>query len=167
MEIFLLRHGLAAERNILEWGDDSTRPLTAKGKKELKKISAAMERMDLDFDLILSSPFLRAKETAEIVATNLKLEKRLKFSEALTPEKPVEPLIRQLQKLKLSPGKILLVGHEPSLSQLISWLTTGDMKLELDLKKGGLAKLEVKKLSVGKCAALAWLLTPKQMKWMV
>jgi phosphohistidine phosphatase len=166
MEIYLLRHGLAVERGTPGFENDSTRPLTSKGKKQLKKVCGTMEKMDLKFDFILSSPFLRAKETAQIVAAELKMKKHLKFSDALTPESDAKNFIVQLQKLKPLPEKILLVGHEPFLSELISLLVTGDLQLQLDFKKGGLGKLELEKLSIGKCATLAWLLTPKQMKLM-
>jgi phosphohistidine phosphatase len=166
MEIYLLRHGIAVERGAPGFENDSARPLTSKGKKQLKKVSEAMKKMSLNFAVILSSPFLRAKQTAEIIAADLKLKKRLKFSDALTPESDVKNFIVQLQKLKPLPKKILLVGHEPFSSGLISLLVTGDFQLQLDFKKSGLCKLEIKKLSVGKCATLAWLLTPKQMKLM-
>ena len=165
MEIYLLRHGLAIERELPGFQNDSARPLTTKGINQLKKISTAMEKMDLGFDLILSSPFLRAKETAEIVAKKLKLKKSLKFSNALTPDQDVKFLIPQLQKLKPAPKRILLVGHEPFLSELVSLLVTGSAQLQMDFKKGGLCKLEAEKLSAGKCASLTWLLTPKQMRW--
>ncbi|HEY4414064.1 MAG TPA: phosphohistidine phosphatase SixA [Verrucomicrobiae bacterium] len=165
MEIYLLRHGLAAERDAFEFKDDSQRPLTARGKKQLRNVSATLRKLKLDFDLILSSPFKRTRETAMIVANDLKLARRLEFSETLTPEKDVRLLIQRLQKTKPAPKQILVVGHEPFLGQLISLLTTGDLALQIDFKKGGLAKLESKKLTGGRCATLTWLLTPKQMKW--
>ena len=166
MELFLLRHGIAVERGTHGFTDDSVRPLTPKGRRQLRKISAAMKRMDLRFDLILSSPFLRAKQTAEIVATGLKLKKRLKFSNALAPGGDTAVLFRQLERLKPSPEKLLFVGHEPDLSRLISLLVTGGLRLQMDFKKGGLCKLDMKKLKAGKCATLAWLLTPGQTKLM-
>jgi phosphohistidine phosphatase len=164
MELFLLRHGLAVERGRPGFEDDSTRPLTPKGRRQLRKISSAMKKMDLDFDLILSSPFLRAKQTAEIVATDLKLKRCLKFSNALAPGGDATILFKQLERTKPAPEKLLLVGHEPDLSRLISLLVTGGTQLQLDFKKAGLCKLEVENLRAGKCATLAWLLTPKLMK---
>jgi phosphohistidine phosphatase len=125
-----------------------------------------MKKMDLRFDLILSSPFLRAKQTAEIIAESLKLKKQLGFSDALTPDGNPKALIRQLNELKPVPENILLVGHEPYLSCLISLLTTGRVDLMMDFKKGGLCKLEIEKLSHARCATLVWLLTPGQMKLM-
>ena len=133
----------------------------------MRKIGAAIKKLEPDFDLILSSPILRAKQTAEIVATGLKLKKRLKFSNALAPGGTPSILMRQLEREKPAPEKILLVGHEPDLSRLVSLLTTGGPFLELDFKKSGLCKLETGKLRDGKCATLAWLLTPKQMRRMV
>ncbi len=166
MEIFLLRHGAAVERGTRGFDDDSARPLTPKGRRQLRKTVTAMKKLERKFDLILSSPFLRARQTAEIVATGLKLKKRLKFSNALAPGGLASVLIRQLGREKPAPARVLLVGHEPDLSRLVSLFATGGLLLELDFKKGGLCKLESEKLHAGKCATLAWLLTPKQMRMM-
>lgn len=166
MELYLLRHGLAVELGTAGFEDDAGRPLTPKGRRQLRKIAAAMQRMGLRFDLILSSPLLRAKQTAEIVAAELKLKKRLQHSNALAPGGDAESLLRQLNRLKPSPKRLLLVGHEPDLSRLVSLLTTGGLQLQMDFKKGGLCKLDAEKLKPGKCATLAWLLTPAQMKLM-
>jgi phosphohistidine phosphatase len=166
MEIFLLRHGLAADRDSLAFKNDAARMLLPKGQKQIKKVSRALAEMDLEFDLILSSPLLRAAETAEIVASGLNSKKRLKFSDTLEPEKDPIQLISRLQKLKPTPNSILLVGHEPFLSRLVSLLTTGGPDLHLDFAKGGLCKLQVDMLRANKCAALEWLLTPRQMKSM-
>ena len=166
MELYLLRHGLAVEHGTPGFAEDSARPLTPKGRRQLRKIAAAMKQLDLDLDLIMSSPLPRAKQTAEIVAARLKLKKRLKFSNALAPGGDPAILFRQLERTKPAPEKLLLVGHEPDLSRLISRLVTGGVQLQMDFKKGGLCKLDAEKLHAGKCAALLWLLTPKQMKAM-
>ena len=71
MNIFILRHGIAVEQGTKGFERDADRPLTAKGKRQLRKSAAAMGRMKLRFDLILSSPYERAKRTAEIVAEEL------------------------------------------------------------------------------------------------
>jgi phosphohistidine phosphatase len=166
MNIFILRHGIAVERGTKGFENDSERPLTARGKRQLRKSAAAMRKMKLRFDLILSSPYERAKRTAEIVAEGLKLKKRLKFSDALKYDGDAVELVHQLSTLKSMPENLLLVGHEPYLSQLISLLVSGDEDVGIDFKKGGLCKLEAEKLQYGKCAQFAWLLTPKQMKEM-
>jgi phosphohistidine phosphatase SixA len=87
MNLYLLRHGIAVEPGTAGCELDSERPLTAKGKKRLRVTSQAMKKLELSFDLILSSPFLRAKQTAEIVAKALKLRKKLEF----TVDSTVEP----------------------------------------------------------------------------
>jgi phosphohistidine phosphatase len=166
MNFYILRHGIAVERGSPDFENDSERPLTPKGKKQLRKISAAMEKMGLHFDLILCSPLLRAKQTAEIIAGNLKLKRRLQFSDELAPDGSPKKLIQQLNELKPLPGNILFAGHEPYLSELISLLVSGGKHVAIDFKKGGLCKLEIENLSAGKCATLAWLLTPQQMKLM-
>lgn len=163
MNIYVLRHGIAMERD--EWDSkDSERPLTPEGEKQLRKSARAMKEMDLDLDLILSSPYERAKRTAEIVARELKLKKCLKFSNELKSEGNSIKLIAEVSAMKPPPKNLLLVGHEPYLSELISLLISGDEDAAIDFKKGGLCKLETDRLRPGKCAALVWLLTPKQMK---
>jgi phosphohistidine phosphatase len=166
MNLYLLRHGIAVERGTPGYDDDSTRPLTSQGKRRLRQVARAMQRTNLRFDLILASPFLRTKQTAEIVADFLKRKKRLKFSDALTPAGSVNRLVQQLKEGQPAPEEILLVGHEPYLSRLVSLLVAGNSGLQLDFKKGGLCKLELENLRAGKCATIAWLLTPKQMKLM-
>jgi len=166
MELFLLRHGLAAERGTPGFANDADRPLTPQGRRQLRKIAAAMRQMELSFDAILSSPFLRARQTAEIVGKELKLKKRLAFADELQPGGNEKKLIQRLATLKPPPENVLLVGHEPDLSNMISWFVTGATGAGFALKKGGLAKLEIKKLRACKCATLAWLLTPAQIRLM-
>jgi phosphohistidine phosphatase len=164
MNLYILRHGLAVERGTPGYKKDSDRPLTAKGKRRMWQIAEAIEAMELNFDMILSSPFLRARQTAEIVAETFELRKKLALTEALTPDGNPKLLVEQLNKLKVK--DILLVGHEPYLSQLIGLLVSGNTNIALDFKKSGLGKLEAETLRCGRCAMLAWLLTPRQMMLM-
>jgi phosphohistidine phosphatase len=166
VNVYFLRHGIAIERGTLGFENDSLRPLTPKGKRQLRNCAAAMNKMGLRPGLVLSSPLLRAKQTAEIIAELLKLKKKLKFSDELKPDGSMKNLFRQLNELKPAPENILLVGHEPYMSRLISLLVSGGENAAIDFKKGGLCKLEVEKLRPGSCANLMWLLTPKQMKLM-
>jgi len=163
MNLFILRHGLAVEPGTPGYENDTERPLTREGKSKLRQTAAAMVELRLDFDLILSSPFKRARQTAEIVAEELKIEDKLEFSDFLTPGGRFADLVDYVKRLKLLPENVMLVGHEPYLSQLISLLVCGSDSSVVVLKKGGLAKLAVTSLKVGRCALLEWLLTPKQM----
>ncbi len=162
MDFFILRHGIAADRESGDFDRDADRPLTPEGIKKVKRIAGSMKAMDLDCQLILSSPYLRAKQTAEIVTKSLGWQRRLEFTDELTPGGEYRGLIGLLNRRELLKS-VLLVGHEPHLSGLISLLTTGETSMGLILKKGGLAKLSTDSLLPGKCAALEWLLTPKQM----
>ena len=109
---------------------------------------------------------MRARQTAELVAKSLRLKKRLAFSDELVPDGDPKALVRQLNELRPASEDVLLVGHEPYLSQFITQLISGGENMEIDLKKGGLCKLEADSLRFGRCARLVWLLTPKQMKQM-
>lgn len=166
MNLYILRHGIAVERGEPGFKTDADRPLTPKGKRQLRQIAAAMKNLEVHLDLILSSPFLRARQTAEMVAQRLGLKQRLAFSDELAPDGNPKALIQQLNELKPASENILLVGHEPYLSQLVALLISGKAATTIDLKKGGLCRLETDSLHFGRCTTLAWLLTPKQMKWM-
>jgi phosphohistidine phosphatase len=166
MNLFILRHGIAVEPGTPGFENDSDRPLISKGERRLRRAAAALKKMELTFDLILSSPFVRARQTAEIVAGELKLRKRLQISDALAPGGSVTNLLWQLNEWRPVPDNILLVGHEPYLSRLISLLVSGGEQATIEMKKGGLCKLEAGELRHGQCARLAWLLTPSQMELM-
>jgi phosphohistidine phosphatase len=166
MNLFILRHGIAVEPGTPGFENDADRPLIPKGERRIRSAAAAMKKSELSFDLILSSPFIRAKQTAEIVASELKLKKRLEFFDGLISGGNPKALIHALNELKPAPENILLVGHEPYLSRLISLLVSGGADAAIEMKKGGLCKLEAGALRHGQCARLAWLLTPAQMELM-
>src|SRR5437870_5294631 len=85
MNLFLLRHGLAVERTLPGFKLDSDRPLTPAGRRKIGRLATLLSRLDLRFDLILTSPYVRARQTAEIVAEALHLHKSLALSTSLTP----------------------------------------------------------------------------------
>src|SRR5262249_12796622 len=121
MEIYILRHGIAVERGTRGYGKDSDRPLTKEGEEKTRQIAQVLVGMDLQLDLILSSPFLRAKQTAKIVAEALREE--VTFTELLEPDANPSELIAEINDEK--PQRVMLVGHEPDLSALVSLLITG------------------------------------------
>ena len=166
MKLYVLRHGIAVEPGTPGYANDADRPLTPEGERKLRQIAEAMEALELSFDLILSSPYLRARQTAEIIAEGLKAHKKLELSDSLTPGGSTKKLVELLNRLQPSPESVLLVGHEPYLSGLISLLASGRETLAVVMKKGGLCKLTTESLKQGRCAVLQWLLTPKQMALM-
>ena len=122
---------------------------------------------NFEFTRVVSSPLLRARQTAEIVAGELKLKKRLQFTDTLACGGNPKNLVGLLAGLESAPKNVLLVGHEPYLSRLISLLVTGGADAAaIEMKKGGLCKLEADSLHAGSCSRLIWLLTPSQMELM-
>ncbi len=162
MEIYILRHGIAVERGTPGYKRDGDRPLTDEGVEKMRQIAKAMREMDLQFDVIFSSPYVRAKATADIVAETL--GENVTLTDSLLPEADPPELIDEINDEK--PQRVLLVGHEPDLSALISTLICGKRNADIELKKGGIAKLTAETLTYGKCATLNWLLTPKQLRKM-
>ena len=160
MKLYVLRHGEAADRDDPCYANDADRPLVRKGVRRTRALARVLRRLDITFDVILSSPLVRARETAEIVGHELRLESRLELTEHLAPAGDVEKLVHRMNQLRPTPENILLVGHEPDASRLVSLLCTGGLDLALTLKKGGLCRMEIEALSAGRCAGLEWLLTP-------
>src|SRR5262249_9432368 len=136
MELYILRHGLAGQHKSSDPEVDRLRPLTPAGRKKMRRIGAVMRAMDLSIDLILSSPYTRAIQTADLVARELKLRKVLKFCEPLGAEGDPRELIKEL--VRRAPKSVMVVGHEPYLSRLASVLLSGGTGVSLTLKKGGL-----------------------------
>ncbi|HMP81593.1 MAG TPA: phosphohistidine phosphatase SixA [Verrucomicrobiota bacterium] len=161
MNIYLLRHGIAVERGTRGFENDADRPLTLKGEERMKSIARAMREMGLEFDLILTSPYVRARHTAEIVADEFKARNILQNSEQLACGGDAKKLVSELTRLK--PDNVLLSGHEPYLSELISTLVFGDAGGSVLMKKGGLCKLSTDAIKYGRCATLELLLAPRQM----
>ena len=166
MNLYILRHAIAIERGTPGYENDAERPLTPKGERKLGRIARAMRRLDLELDLVLTSPYVRARQTAERVVEVLKLEKRMEFTDTLIPGGDSTALVNLISSHPQAPENVLLVGHEPYLSGLVSLLVAGAEGFVVELKKGGLCKLTVDQLKHGRCAELSWLLTPKQMELM-
>lgn len=162
MNLYILRHGIAVEHGAAGYENDDERPLTSKGERKVWMIADAMKALEISFDLILSSRLVRARETAEIVAEAFKAKKRLELTDTLAPQESAKPLIEFLNE-QGAVDDVLLVGHEPFLSRLVSLLISGNSHTWVLLKKGGFCKLSTDELKNGQCATLEWLLTPKQM----
>ena len=160
MDLYILRHAIAEQRDHEKWSDDSQRPLTPKGAKRMRRAAGGMLALGLSFDVIYTSPFVRAKQTADIVAEVFGAEKKLRETGTLATDGDPKELIKLINSANGKFESVLLVGHEPYLSDLISVLVVGDSSLPLAMKKGGLCKLNVATLKYGMCASLEWLLPP-------
>jgi phosphohistidine phosphatase len=157
MNLYIIRHAIAADEGDYE--QDSDRPLTDKGRKKMRQIAKGLRALGVEFDLILSSPYLRARETAEILSDIFKMKKEIAFSENLTPMAEPDALISEINE-KYSVDSLALVGHEPHLSSLAGLLTSENAKLDVTIKKGGVIRLTADNLRQDRRATLDWLLTP-------
>ena len=160
MKLYILRHGDAGDRGDPKYQNDDERPLSPKGIRRTEALTRALRELDVTFDAILSSPLVRARETAEIVERGLRLQGHVALIEHLAPDGDVGRLVHEVNAIQPAPDNVLLVGHEPDLSSLIALLTTGGSQLSLTLKKGGLCRMDVASLRAGQCASLEWLMPP-------
>lgn len=162
MKLILLRHGIAVEPGTPGYERDRDRPLTPEGRRKVRLIAQALAGLKITPDVILSSPFIRAHQTAEIVAAVLRLKKRLRLCPHLASGGDAGRLVAEVNKHHTDVESVMLVGHEPDLSLLASLLLTGSAAgTAIELKKGGLCMLEAEVLRAGRCATLLWLTPPK------
>lgn len=159
MELFVLRHGKAGPS--LNGSDDSKRVLTADGRNGIRKIGSWMRKRKFRFDVIASSPLTRAHETAEIIARSLDQKERLAVWDELAPGGDVDTICYHTAQYGAD-AAILLTGHEPLLSMLVSRIISGNDSVSLIFAKGGLAKIRNYSFDKRPAGDLQWLLTPKQ-----
>lgn len=159
MDICILRHGIAEDRDATRHPDDGLRPLTPEGRKKLKRISGFLKDAGFHADFVLTSPLVRARQTAEIAARILGLVDKVVETPHLAPEGDPGRLVDEIRRH--GKGSVLLVGHEPYLSGFISVLLSGRGDLAIDLKKGGFCRLSAEDLRYGRCARLMALFPPK------
>jgi phosphohistidine phosphatase len=160
MDIYIIRHAIAVDEATSDYESDSERPLTDKGRKKMRQIAKALRHLGVEFDLILSSPYVRACQTAEILADVFKMKSKLVFSDNLIPLGNPELLIGEINE-KHTVDSLAIVGHEPHLSTLVGLLVADSAKFEMTLKKGGVCYLSADNLHYqDHRATLEWLLTP-------
>ncbi len=164
MELYFLRHAIAVERGHPKYKDDAKRPLTAQGAQKMYHAARGMRALGLSFDAILCSPYARARQTAQIVARAFALKKpELHFTNNLTPDAPLAKLCQEIRTHYPQCKNILLVGHQPHLTELVSYLLKSKNPIPIDLKKGGLAHLSWPTPYGHTQAVLNWVLTPSQL----
>jgi phosphohistidine phosphatase len=156
IELYVLRHGIAAPRGTPEIPDDE-RPLTPKGRKRMRQNARGLRRLGIDLDRIISSPLPRAWESAEIVADALGLSDRLEASDMLRADRDAASIRDWI--LTRTEDRLMIVGHNPALSELLGLLVTGTADFLLcELKKGGVAALSTRAEGG---MALGWVAPPK------
>ncbi|SIN85566.1 phosphohistidine phosphatase, SixA [Singulisphaera sp. GP187] len=158
-QLYLLRHGVAVDHGDPGFADDD-RPLTPEGEKRVKQVAKGLLQLDLKVDRIFSSPLPRARKTAEIVAEVLAMSDHLEFTDVLLAGSSA-PTIREWIGTRTE-NRIMLVGHNPALSDLISLLiVAGPRSSPFELRKAGIAALSG---TTSAPMTLDWLARPRLLR---
>lgn len=162
-EIYILRHGIATRRGSDGSFDDSKRKLTAEGREKMQKIARGLKRLAVEVDWIVTSPLVRAVETAQIVAESFETKAPVDFCDGLRPGEAAEKLLSFLAK-QPERRRVLLVGHEPDLSSLAARLIGAGPDANLVLKKGGCCLITSDHLPPKLQGQLIWWLPPRVLR---
>jgi phosphohistidine phosphatase len=162
-ELYIMRHGIAAERSAAAFADDTKRPLTPEGKKKTRECVAGLVRTGFEPDWIVTSPLVRAAETAAIVTDEVGSRAPVDTCDALLPGGSPEPLITFLAK-RSDRRHVLVVGHEPDLSELAARLIGAGRHANLSFKKAGCCLISFLEFPPKSPGQLVWWLTPKLMR---
>lgn len=164
MKLLLIRHAIAEERDhFARTGkDDRLRPLSDEGRKKMKQAARGLRSLVPDIDLLATSPLTRASQTASILDSVYGGLEEVEI-EQLSPETTPEEFVRWLRRQRAD--LVAAVGHEPSLSEILSWLLTGSDRRLFAFRKGGACLLEFQngEPTAGN-ATLLWALTPGQLR---
>jgi phosphohistidine phosphatase len=157
MQLYILRHGIAEDAR--PGRSDSERALTPEGKEKLRRVLDRAKRAGTEPTLILTSPYVRAVETAKLAAQRLECRQALLETDALLPSSSPQAVWEEIRTHQRQ-EQLLLSGHEPLLSQLVAFLLDAPA-LQVDMKKGALVRLQLDRFSQEPHAVLVWMLTPK------
>jgi phosphohistidine phosphatase len=156
-QIYLVRHGVAEERGE-RWPDDVKRPLTADGMARMEKAARGLGKLDIGFDVILSSPLVRARQTADILAAELEGHPSIVNTDALAPGGDYAAVVAALEKQSRR-QRIALVGHEPAIGELAARLVGSRHPIEF--KKGAIARIDLDEIPPSGPGDLRWLVPSK------
>ena len=158
-QLFLIRHGVAEERGDA-WPDDAKRPLSEDGIERFRKSARGLARLDVWIDVVLTSPLVRARQTADIVASAFDPRPSIITIDSLAPGGSYASLVADLEKHGRK-TRIALVGHEPGIGELGARLIGSRHSFEF--KKGAVCRIDVDEIPPVGPGDLRWFLTPKAM----
>jgi phosphohistidine phosphatase len=159
MVIYFLRHASAGQ-HLANPKKDEKRPLDKDGIDQCGMVGRALTALDVQVDVIISSPLKRAAQTASLVGNELSYEGKLQFDDALRPASTFADFRRMLEKYARQES-IMVVGHNPNLSEFLGRIISeAGCEAGIDLRKGAVAKVEMARNS----AVLQWCLTPKVLR---
>jgi phosphohistidine phosphatase len=163
MDLVIVRHGPAEDRDPSRWPDDQLRPLTADGKRSTRRAAKGLATLHLAVDKILTSPAARAYSTAEIFRDVLEVKAELESWPELEPDGAPGPVLERLQRLSRKRG-IVVVGHEPTLGELLGLSVTGESVPIARFSKAGAAQINFPEEARPGAAEIDWILTRKQLE---
>ena len=155
--LYLIRHGIAADATA-ECPDDAQRPLTEEGTERLRVQFKALRGLDAELDYILSSPLVRAVQTAAVLAEAFRNKPTVAVIDALKPGGRYDAVMAELARLPQA-GGVALVGHEPSIGLLAAGLLGA--RVSIPFKKGAVCRIDVDMLPPAQSGRLQWFLPPK------
>ena len=158
MEVYLLRHGIAHDDSPT--GKDSDRPLTEEGRRKLRDVMKALANAGVKPDAVVSSPYLRARQTAEIAQEILAYKDNLFFTDALIPDSDPEAVWQELRTSHSGAKSVVLASHEPLMSRCTAFFLRSP-ELLVDFKKGAVVRIDFDHYSLQPRGVLKWMLTPK------
>ena len=165
MQLLIIRHAIAEDREEFarSGASDDDRPLTAFGKRRMRRNARGLRRVAPRIDVLATSPLVRADQTAHIVADEFHLTD-MQTVEALRPDARLRDALRWIAK-QPADAVVAVVGHEPHLSTMVTWLISGVEEERVTLKKGGAALIEfgARRPAAGG-GRLEWLLAPAQLR---
>jgi phosphohistidine phosphatase len=161
--LYVMRHGLAVTRGSVRFSDDAQRPLVPEGKEKMQEIAEGLKRMGFEVDWIVTSPLVRAVETAGIIAESLASSAPVDVCEAMRPGGSPEGVMAFLAK-RPSRTRVLVVGHEPDLSEFAARLIGAGSHANLGFKKGGCCMISFDEFPPKGPGQLAWWLTPRLLR---
>ena len=159
-ELYLVRHAIAEPRGEA-WPDDEKRPLTARGMSRFKEAVAGLRTLDVALEEIFTSPLIRARQTADILAAGLPGAPPVKVLQALAPGHAPAAVLAQLARAGRRP-RIALVGHEPGMGALAAYLIGAGRPLQF--KKGAVCRIDIESLTARRGGTLAWCVPPRLLR---
>lgn len=162
LELYLIRHAIAADRDD-RWPDDAKRPLTPGGMAKMRKAAKGLAKLGVEIDAILSSPLVRARQTADIVAETLEPIPPVTVCDALAPAGTPAAVMQEIAKHARG-RRLALVGHEPNIGELAAQLI--GTRTPIAFKKGSICRIDFDVLPPKGHGQLMWLATPKMLRRM-
>jgi phosphohistidine phosphatase len=163
VRLLIVRHAIAEDREAFaaSGGDDAVRPLTANGARKMRRTARGLHELVPTIDVLVASPLTRAQETAEIIRGEYAID-RIETTDALLPQTALDETVQWLTRY--SDGVVAVVGHEPHLGRLVTYLMAGVDRPGVELKKGGASAIDFEGAPKVGGGTLVWSVPPGMLR---